>query len=467
MDTSQDNDRVSEPNITEDAGKIIKRYPQPCIENSVVEKMYDIIKRITVDGPIRNVEILSDENSMYTDLLLRATSLLLPFLGILHPRVTYYSYESNGCAYAYSYQPSNMPSQDNCEPNNLSPRLTQFKEGNEDVLLPEGWRLQSIINAVKNSYMNIRRRNDDSRNSLFIILVSLTMEAQNPDDWVVNNIPFDLIKEMGNEGNEFMLIFASPNSILVKQVGYHGNQHFEQYYEYGIQPMLEGMNSCLSNCTRHTSRIEASRRGAFMDMILSDRCLVNLVRNKIIVGKRNIDNEHYDGLEEMISSRCIDVFKSESICKIRGSTHLQMQQNYDSILLNSHGESKNPKFKTSSTWIKTQLSQTYDETEPNHDDIHEVDAENGKLFSRPIDFELSEYPESEVFLPESLYQDSIELESSSLEYNPDDKYMDYKLNSAYTRKGRNYQKLGNNDAKSGSSKKEKNSWLRLPGQQYL
>ena len=96
MDTSQDQDRVSKPNVTEDAGKIIKRYPQPCIENSVVEKMYEIIKEIIVDGPIRNVEILSDENGMYTDLLLRTTSLLLPFLGALHPRVTYYSYESNG-----------------------------------------------------------------------------------------------------------------------------------------------------------------------------------------------------------------------------------------------------------------------------------------------------------------------------------------------------------------------------------
>ena len=237
MDTSQDNDRVSKPNITEDAGKIIKRYPQPCIENSVVEKMYDIIKEIIVDGPIRNVEILSDENSMYTDLLLRATSLLLPFLEVLHPRVTYYSYESNGCAYAYSYQPSNF--KDDFALSNLSPRLAQFKEGNEDVLLPEGWRLQSIVNAVKNSYMNTRRRNHDSVNSLFLILVSLPLEAQNPDDWVLKNIPFDLITEMVNEGNEFMLIFASQNSILVKQVGYYGTRHFEQYYEYGIQSMLE------------------------------------------------------------------------------------------------------------------------------------------------------------------------------------------------------------------------------------
>ena len=465
MDTSQDNDRVSKPNITEDAGKIIKRCPQPCIENSVVEKMYDIIKEIIVDGPIRNVEILSDENGMYTDLLLRATSLLLPFLGILHPRVTYYSYESNGCAYAYSYQPSNF--QDDFELSSLSPRLTQFREGNEDVLLPEGWRLQSIINAVKNSYMNIRRRNHDSGNSLFLILVSLPLEAQNPDDWVLNNIPFDLITEMVNEGNEFMLIFASQNSILVKQVGYHGTQHFEQYYEYGVQPMLEGMSSCLSNCTGYTSRIEASRRGAFMDMILSDRCLVNLVRNKIIFDKRNINNKHYDGIEEMISSRCIDVFKAESICEIRGSTRLQMQQNYDNILSNSHGEPKNSKFKTSSTWIKTQLSQTYDKTKSQFNDIHKVDAENGKLFGRPISFELSEYPEAEVFLPDSLYQDSIELESSSSEYKPNDSYMDYELNSAYKRKGQNYQKLSNNDVNSGSSKKETNSWLRLHGQQYL
>ena len=140
------------------------------------------------------------------------------------------------------------------------------------------------------------------------------------EDWMKQNIPLHLLKEIANEGHTIVLVCVSSTRMIFKTMDGMGISTEKlhqgmQYFEYGIEKELEEMNSCLNNCTesKYLAEIVNNRQKTTHYTLTSPECSVNVTLRKANVAKSWIAENNYDKTESF-SMLCKDVIADGSVC---------------------------------------------------------------------------------------------------------------------------------------------------------
>ena len=302
------NDNVDDTNNSDD----IKHTAEACVENTILEKLYETIITEIKNNTIANIAIIADENNDDTDMVLSTITLLLPFLSKATTFLTWYSYELNECSYAYSVNDEYL-TPNHCHTKHLWPRLTQFKRQNEDNILPENWKFKSLVDGLQNSYMNIKDKSDSKNRSLFLLIVSTpNLNFEEHEKWIQANIPIEAIRKISSEGHSIIVICVSSNQIFFRtfhSTGFHKTSSAQElkYLEYGMEKELERVNMCLNNCTEEEFVEKELRDGyeKMQYMLTSNRCNVK--------GHKSLENL----VSSTFSLKCKDVISNGPICNLK------------------------------------------------------------------------------------------------------------------------------------------------------